>query len=87
MSPKEGAVPVWRLSNEAGVYVAWTDGGKVLTWVLGPTFYRLPLATAIQFAQEREAEGRREGQGEARGEGRGQGDGCEGATRRRTKTS
>jgi Tol biopolymer transport system component/imidazolonepropionase-like amidohydrolase len=52
VSIKEGAVPVWRLSNEAGMYVGWTDGGKTLTWVLGPTFYRLPLASAIQFAEE-----------------------------------
>jgi Tol biopolymer transport system component/imidazolonepropionase-like amidohydrolase len=52
VSPKEGAVPVWRLSNEAGVHVGWTDSGKTLTWALGPTFYRLPLASAIQFAQE-----------------------------------
>lgn len=51
-SLKEGAVPVWRLSNEAGSYVGWTDGGKTLTWVLGPTLYRLPLAGAIQFAEE-----------------------------------
>jgi Tol biopolymer transport system component/imidazolonepropionase-like amidohydrolase len=52
VSIKEGAVPVWRLSNEAGAYVGWTDGGETLTWVLGPTFYRLPLATAVQFAEE-----------------------------------
>jgi Tol biopolymer transport system component/imidazolonepropionase-like amidohydrolase len=52
VSPKEGAVPVWRLSNEAGSYAGWTDGGKTLTWVLGPTLYRLPLAGAIQFAED-----------------------------------
>jgi Tol biopolymer transport system component/imidazolonepropionase-like amidohydrolase len=52
VSPKEGAVPVWRLSGDAGVFVGWTDGGKALTWVLGPTFYRLPLASAIQFAAD-----------------------------------
>ncbi len=51
-SLKEGAVPVWRLSNEAGSYVGWTDGGRTLTWILGPTLHRLPLASAIQFAEE-----------------------------------
>jgi Tol biopolymer transport system component/imidazolonepropionase-like amidohydrolase len=52
ISLKEGGVPVWRLSNEAGTYVNWTAGGKTLTWILGPRFYRLPLATAVQFAEE-----------------------------------
>ena len=48
---KEGAVPVYRLSDDAGGYVLWADGGKTLTWALGPTFYRLPLASAIEFAR------------------------------------
>src|SRR5262249_11090413 len=52
ISLKEGGVPVWRLSNEAGTYVNWTADAKTLTWILGPTFYRLPLATAVQFAEE-----------------------------------
>jgi len=55
---KEGALPVWRLSNEAGGYVGWADGGKTITWTLGPSFYRLPLEAAVAFAaeQQRKAE-------------------------------
>ncbi len=49
---KEGSVPVWRLSGEAGGYVGWADGGKTITWGLGNTFYRLPVASAIQFVEE-----------------------------------
>lgn len=49
---KEGSVPVWRLSDEAGGYVGWTDNGKTITWGLGNQFHRLPLASAIQFVQE-----------------------------------
>jgi Tol biopolymer transport system component/imidazolonepropionase-like amidohydrolase len=49
---KEGAVPVYRLSDDAGGYVGWTGGGRTITWALGPTFYRLSLASAIDFARE-----------------------------------
>jgi Tol biopolymer transport system component/imidazolonepropionase-like amidohydrolase len=51
-SLKEGAVPVYRLSDDAGGYVRWADGGKAITWTLGNTFYRLPLAGALDFARE-----------------------------------
>lgn len=47
-----GAVAVWRLSPEAGNYVAWADAGKTITWELGNVFHRLPVANAIQFADE-----------------------------------
>ncbi len=49
---KEGAVPVWRLSNEAGGFVNWADGGKTITWMLGNDYHRLPIATAIEFAEK-----------------------------------
>jgi imidazolonepropionase-like amidohydrolase len=52
VSLKEGSVPVWRLSRDAGAYVSWADGGKTLTWVLGPTFHRLTLDDAVKFAEE-----------------------------------
>ena len=48
---KEGAVPVYRLSDDAGGYVRWADGGKTITWALANTFYRLPLASAVEFAR------------------------------------
>ena len=50
---KEGSVPVWLLSETAGNYVAWADGGRTLTWTLGPVVHRLTLATAIAFAEEK----------------------------------
>jgi Tol biopolymer transport system component/imidazolonepropionase-like amidohydrolase len=49
---KEGAVPVWRLSREAGEFVAWADGGRTLTWGLARAFHRLPLESAVAFARE-----------------------------------
>jgi Tol biopolymer transport system component/imidazolonepropionase-like amidohydrolase len=49
---KEGAVPVWRLSDAAGAFVAWAEGGKTITWSLGNTFHRLPLTAAMQFVED-----------------------------------
>ena len=49
---KESAVPVWRLSDEAGGYVGWADGGKTITWSLGNQFHRLSLDNALKFAEE-----------------------------------
>ncbi len=54
---KEGAVPVFRLSDEAGEYVAFADGGKTITWGLADTFHRLSIGAAIEFV---EAERRKE---------------------------
>jgi len=51
ISLKEGAVPVYRLSDDAGGYVRWADGGRTITWALANTFYRLPLASALDFAR------------------------------------
>ncbi len=48
---KEGALPVWRLSDAAGAFVAWAEGGSTITWSLGNTFHRLPLSAAMQFVQ------------------------------------
>src|SRR4029450_1371743 len=48
---KEGALPVYRLSDDAGGYVLWADGGKTLTGGLGNPSSRLPLASAIDFAK------------------------------------
>jgi len=66
---KEGAVPVYRLSDDAGGYVGWADRGKTITWALADVFYRLPLSSAIDFAREqrRKAE-EKEKEREAKGE-------------------
>jgi Tol biopolymer transport system component/imidazolonepropionase-like amidohydrolase len=48
---KEGAIPVYRLSDDAGGYVRWADGGRTVTWAQANTFYRLPLERALEFAR------------------------------------
>jgi hypothetical protein len=40
------------VSDAAGAYAGWADGGRTVTWSLGPTFYRLGLDAAVRFAQE-----------------------------------
>src|SRR4029453_808184 len=52
---KEGAVPVWRLSDAAGSSVEWAANGTVITWSLGDTFHRLPFADAMKFVQDQKA--------------------------------
>ncbi len=51
VSLKEGSVPVWRLSEDAGGYVDWADGGKTITWNLGNQFHRLSVANALAFVE------------------------------------
>jgi Tol biopolymer transport system component/imidazolonepropionase-like amidohydrolase len=52
VSIKEGSVPVWRLSDEAGGYVGWADGGKTITWSRANQFHRLPIDAAIRFVED-----------------------------------
>lgn len=49
---KEGSVPVWPLSETSGTFVAWADGGRAITWTLGPVLQRVTLAGAMAFAEE-----------------------------------
>jgi Tol biopolymer transport system component/imidazolonepropionase-like amidohydrolase len=55
VSNTDGGVPVWRLTDAAGGYVNWADGGKAITWTLGAEFHRLTLADAIAFAEAKRA--------------------------------
>ncbi len=55
---KDGTVPVWRLSGEAGGYVGWADGGRTITWGFANTFRRLPVAEAIRFVEEEKRKAR-----------------------------
>ena len=68
-SLKEGSVPVWRLSDAAGAFVAWAEAGKTITWSLGNTFHRLPLEAAMKFVEEQKnAEKKRAEAAEKKGE-------------------
>jgi imidazolonepropionase-like amidohydrolase len=60
VSLKEGSVPVWRLSDAAGAFVAWAEGGRTITWSLGNSFHRLPLEAAMRFVEEQKAAAKKE---------------------------
>ncbi len=59
VDPDEGVVPVWRLTDAAGGYATWADGGRAITWTLGPTFFRTTLAEAMAFAEAERAKAAR----------------------------
>lgn len=42
-------LPVVRLTDIAGAFLGWADGGRTLTWGLGNTFHRLPIDRALAF--------------------------------------
>ncbi|MEO8277014.1 MAG: amidohydrolase family protein [Thermoanaerobaculia bacterium] len=52
VSLTDGALPLWRISEPAGDFISWTDGGKTLTWTLANHFHRLPIERAVAFAAE-----------------------------------
>ena len=57
VSLDKGILPVFRLSEPAGAFIAWAEGGASVTWALGNTVHRLPVARALDFAaaQKRKA--------------------------------
>jgi len=58
MSP---SVPVKKLTDVGADYIAWADGGKTITWGLGSTFFRQPLAS-VSFEPEKKEEEVKEAQ-------------------------
>ena len=42
-----GPLPIARLSRAGGEWVGWADGGETVTWIVGPEFARVALASAI----------------------------------------
>ena len=50
------SVPVRKLTEVGADYFAWADGGSTMTWALGSSFFRLPLAD-VAFEPARESGG------------------------------
>ncbi|WP_435416879.1 amidohydrolase family protein [Parerythrobacter aurantius] len=42
---KGGSLPVTKVSTGGADYIGWTDGGRTLTWTMGPVLYRADTAT------------------------------------------
>jgi len=46
------SVPLKKVSDVGADYLAWADGGATLTWAVGSTFFRQPLAT-VTFEEKK----------------------------------
>ncbi len=49
VGPKESALPIRRVTRDAGESLRWSGDAKSLTWALGPELYTLDLKNAFTF--------------------------------------
>jgi imidazolonepropionase-like amidohydrolase/Tol biopolymer transport system component len=49
LSPKTGAIPVRKVSRDAGAYLHWSGDSKALHWSLGPELYTRALKDAFAY--------------------------------------
>jgi imidazolonepropionase-like amidohydrolase/Tol biopolymer transport system component len=56
VSEKGGSLPITRASTGGADYIGWTDGGKTLTWTMGPVLYRADTGTFFADAPGSEVE-------------------------------
>jgi imidazolonepropionase-like amidohydrolase/Tol biopolymer transport system component len=49
VGPKESALPIRRVTRDAGETLRWSGDAKRLTWALGPELYTLDLKNAFTF--------------------------------------
>jgi imidazolonepropionase-like amidohydrolase/Tol biopolymer transport system component len=49
VGPKESALPIRRVTRDAGETLRWSGDAKSLTWALGPELYTLDLKNAFTF--------------------------------------
>lgn len=47
------SVPIKQLTDIGADYLAWTDGGKAMSWAVGASFFRLPFES-LDFAPPKE---------------------------------
>lgn len=52
LGEKASSLPVTRASKGGADYVGWTDGGRTLTWSMGPTLFRAPIASMFANAPQ-----------------------------------
>ncbi len=47
VSVHESIVPIKKLTDVGADYACWADGGKVITWSIGSSFFRLPFDSIV----------------------------------------
>ncbi|QPC99217.1 amidohydrolase family protein [Qipengyuania soli] len=52
LGEKASSLPVTRASKGGADYVGWTDGGRTLTWSMGPTLFRAPISSMFANAPQ-----------------------------------
>ena len=55
VAEKASSLPVTQASKGGASYIGWADGGRTLTWSMGPTLYRVDVGTL--FANAPQADG------------------------------
>lgn len=55
VAEKASSLPVTQASKGGAAYIGWANGGRTLTWSMGPTFYRADVDTL--FANAPQADG------------------------------
>ncbi len=79
LGAKSEALPVTRVSRDAGDWLDWSGDSAALHWSVGPDLHRLPLAAAFDFlagappGREPKAKGKEKGE-EEQGDGGGKGE-------------
>jgi imidazolonepropionase-like amidohydrolase/Tol biopolymer transport system component len=51
IGPETSAIPVTKVTREAGMYVHWSGDSKQLHWTLGPELFSLDLKNAFTFLE------------------------------------
>src|SRR5262249_15326456 len=51
------SVPLKKISDVGADYLGWADGGATVTWAVGSTFFRQPVATVVFEEKKKEGEG------------------------------
>lgn len=60
VGPKSAAVPVHKVTTEAGFNLSWSGDSRALHWSLGPDLYTQETPTLVAFAQRKAEEKRKE---------------------------
>ena len=47
VSVHEPSVPIKKLTDIGADYAAWSDGGKMITWAIGSSLFRLPFDSVV----------------------------------------
>ncbi len=68
LSLEGSPLPLAQLTDDVGEWVSWADRGRVVTWISGPTYHRIPLDRAVPTPKAEDEEKAAEGNQEKKAE-------------------